>query len=245
MPRHKQVTTCRKYGGPISDRCGCEFCCLAVCAVCGGAEGSLTTDCPGERINHDRQQEIYETTLDYVDARGWHLAGTDDGIPIARSPRFENTKLPPEPPQSDLRAVIAPSIDWVAVDRMLNLQHVLLQKALAWVRADRAADELAATLTRIEDDVALMPKGQDPAESNAHARELLKTLEHKKIGYRLTNQRAETCDGEFRQAARTLFAALEESQVAANDELLFTRICGCTVVAGAACPHFVAARGVE
>ena len=104
MPRHKQVTTCRKYGGPTFDRCSCEHCNLAVCSVCGGAEASLTTDCPGESVNHDRQQEIYETTLDYIEARGWHLAQTDK-----RSPRFENTKLPPEPPRSDPRAVVAPS----------------------------------------------------------------------------------------------------------------------------------------
>lgn len=246
MPRHKQVTTCRKYGGPRSDRCSCEHCCLAVCAVCGASEGSLTTDCPGEIVNHARQQEVYETNLDYVDARGWHLAQTDDGMPIAsRSPRFENTKLPPEPPRADSRAVVAPSIDWALVDRMMTLQHVLSQKAFAWVLADRGADEHAATITRIEDEIdAQMPKGKEDKEPNKQAQELLKTLEYERVDFRLASQRSEKCDDEFRQAARTLVTTLEDAQVATatNDEMLFTRTCGCTVVAGTACPHFVAAR---
>ena len=259
MPRHKQVTTCRKSGGPVSKMCSCEHCTLAVCAVCGAGEGTLTTDCPGTHVDHDRQQEVYETNLDYTDDRGWHLAGlayavehgqpyvhlaqTDDGTPIARrSARFEGTRVPPEPPRVDPRAVVAPSINWAAVDRIANLQHALSQKAIAWVLADRVADEHSATLTRMEDEVAVhLPKGQEP---NEHAQELLKTLEYEKIGFRLANQNAEKCDDEFRQAARKLVAALVAGQVAtvANDKLLFTRTCGCTVVAGAACPHFVAAR---
>jgi hypothetical protein len=81
-------------------------------------------------------------------------------------------------------------------------------------------------------------------EPNEHTQELLGKLEHAKLEFRLANQRAETCDDEFRQAARTLVTALKEGQVAAvaNDKTLFTRTCGCTVVAGAACPHFVAAN---
>lgn len=85
MPRHKQVTTCRKTCGPVSDRCSCEHCTLAVCSVCGAYEGSLTTDCPGSKISYDRQQEIYETKLDYTDERGWHQGQSMK----ERSPRFE------------------------------------------------------------------------------------------------------------------------------------------------------------
>jgi hypothetical protein len=259
MPRHKQVTTCRKSGGPVSNMCSCEHCCLAVCEVCGGAEGTLTTDCPGTKVAYDRHQEVFETNLDYTDDRGWHLAGfahavehgqpyvhlaqTADGTPIPRrSPRFEDTKLPPEPPRPDPRMIVAPSINWAAVDRIADLKHALSLKAIAWVLADRVADEHSATLTRIEDEVAVhLPKGQEP---NEHARELLETLEYEKIGFRLANQSAEKCDDEFRQAARRLVTTLEEGQVAAvsNDKMLFTRTCGCTVVAGAACPHFVAAK---
>lgn len=236
MPRHKQVTTCRKSGGPVSKHCSCEHCCLAVCEVCGGAEGSLTTDCPGEKVAYDRHQEVFETNLDYTDDRGWHLAQNGDGSPIRRSPRFEDTTLPPEAPRPDPRAVVAPSIDWAAVDHITDLKHELSLKAIAWVLADRVAEDRAAILTRIEDEVAVhLPKGQEPSE---HALEMLKTLEYEKIGFRLANQSAEKCDDEFRQEARRLVATLEK----ANDKMLFTRTCGCTVVAGTACPHFVAAN---
>ena len=242
MPHHKQVTTCRKGGGPVSKMCSCEHCCLDVCEVCGGAEGTLTTDCPGTKVTYERHQEVFETNLDYTDDRGWHLAQADDGTPIRRSPRFENTQLPPEPPRHDPREIVAPSINWAAIDHITDLKHELSLKAIAWVLADRVTDDHSATLTRIEDETAVhLPKGQEP---NEHALELLKTLEYEKIGFRLANQSAEKCNDEFRQAARKLVATLEAGQVAAvaNDKMLFTRTCGCTVVAGAACPHFVAAN---
>ena len=238
MPRHKQVTTCRKTGGPISKMCSCEHCCLAVCAVCGGAEGTLTTDCPGTKVDYDRQQEVFETDYDYTETRGWHMAPP----PARRSPRFEHTEVPPETPRADPRSVVAPSINWEAVDRIANLQHELSQKAIAWVLADRVTDNHSATLARIEDEIGVhLPKGQAP---NAPARELLKTLEYEKLSFKLANQRSEKCDDEFRQTARRLVAVLEAGQAAAlsNDKMLFTRTCGCTVVAGAACPHFVAAK---
>ncbi len=74
MPLHQQVTKCLRGGGKVSRYCGCQHCCLAVCSVCGAYEGSLTTDCPGERVDYDKQQEVYTTMLDYVDGRGWHLS---------------------------------------------------------------------------------------------------------------------------------------------------------------------------
>jgi hypothetical protein len=92
MARHKQVTTCRKTGGPLSDRCSCEHCALAVCSVCCGFEGGLTTDCSRETLSFDRQKEIYETNLDYVESRGWH-----QGEPMQRrTPLFEGR--PPHRP---------------------------------------------------------------------------------------------------------------------------------------------------
>lgn len=250
MPRHKQVTTCRRGGGPVSKTCPCEHCSLAVCAVCGGAEGTLTTDCPGKTIEVERHQELYETNLDYTDERGWYLAQPGDlqvtqrygTTVVKRSPRFESTEVPPEPPRPDPRTMVAPSIDWQAVDRITDLKHELSQKAIAWVLADRIVEDYSANLVRLEGAVAThLPKGQKP---NEHAQDLLKTLEYEKIGFRLANQSAEKCDDEFRQAARKLVTVLEEGHVTtvANDKMLFTRTCGCTVVAGAACPHFVAAR---
>jgi hypothetical protein len=246
MPRHHQVTTCRKSGGPVSKHCSCEHCTLSVCSVCDAGEGGLTTDCPGSKIAFDKQQEIYETSLDYTDDRGWHLAEPM----MRRSPRFESTKLPPEPPHVDLRATIAPSIDWGTVDRNASLQHELAQKAIAWVLADRIADDHSATLTRLEDEVdAQLPRKEaidaitdkvDLSQPDEQTRELLGKLEYEKIEFHLASRRAEKCDEEFRQAARKLVTALESGHVPAHDEMLFKRTCGCTVVAGTACPHFVA-----
>lgn len=201
MPRHKQVTTCRKSGGPVSKFCSCEHCTLAVCSACGSYEGGLTTDCPGSKVSFDRQQEVYETNLDYSDDRGWH-----QGEPMKRrSPRFEETRLPPEPPRADPRATIAPTIDWAMVDRNAALQHELSLRAIAWVLADRSAEDNSAICTRLEDEIDAL-RGRDP---NVHTQELLTKLESATIDFKLANQRAEKCDDEFRQAARKLVEALE------------------------------------
>jgi hypothetical protein len=232
MPRHQQVTTCR-HGGPVSEHCYCEHCALSVCAACGAYEGSLTTDCPGEKVSFDRQQEVCETRLDYTDARGWH-----QGDPMTRrSPRFE-------PPPPDPRAVVLPSTDWERVDRVIDLQRALARRAIAWVLADRIADDHAADLTRIDDEVAAhMRPGQPDARAQAllaklerakaelarardevaaHARQqqqqtpdaraqaLLAKLEYAKISFQLADQRAQKCDDELRQAARQVVAALED-----------------------------------
>lgn len=136
MPRHQQVTTCRK-GGPVEKFCNCENCSLSVCSVCGAYEDGLTTDCPGLKVAFNRQKEVYETSLDYTDERGWHL-----GAPMKRrTPRFESTKLLPELPRVDPRTVIAPSIYWAAVDRHVSLQHELAQKAIAWALAESTAED--------------------------------------------------------------------------------------------------------
>jgi hypothetical protein len=231
MPRHKQVTTCRRGGGPVSKMCPCEHCSLAVCEVCGGAEGTLTTDCPGTKIDGARHQEIYETSLDYTDERGWHLAQPGElqvkqrygATIVRRSPRFESTEVPPEPPRPDPRTIVAPSINWATVDRTAHLQHELMLKGIAWVLADRVADDHSAALTRLENEVdEHLPKspvflmvtgttGTLGSAPNEHARELLKKLEHEKIGFHLASQRAEKCDDEFRQAARKLVEALEDA----------------------------------
>lgn len=211
MPRHQQITTCRKGGGPISKFCTCQHCTLSVCEVCGAYEDGLTTDCPGSKIDFDKQQEIYETSLDYTDDRGWHLGE----LLKRRTPCFAQTKLPPTPPSVDPRTVTAPSIDWDVVDRNALLQHELSLKAIAWVLADRIADDHSATLTRLEDEIdAQMPRSTAgnktvSVEPNERVRELLATLEHEKIGFHLASQRVEKCDDEFRQAARMLVSALE------------------------------------
>jgi hypothetical protein len=50
----------------------CSYCELAVCRICGLFEGSLTTDCPGERVKCELSDKIYSEKLDYrVDEGGW------------------------------------------------------------------------------------------------------------------------------------------------------------------------------
>ena len=188
MPRHQQVTTCRKSEGPVSKHCSCEHCCLAVCSVCGGAEGSLTTDCPGTLVGADRQREIYETSLDYTDDQGWHL-GTERRSP--RSPRFARAEVPPAPPRDDPRAVIAPAIDWTTIDRHADLQRDLALKAIAWVLAERDCEDRSAALV------------QDARDGRTDRKD-------KDVDFKLACKRAETADNEFRQVARRIVDALEQ-----------------------------------
>lgn len=49
---------------------GCNLCELFACAVCGGAEGSLTTNCPGRRVSSEMLDQVYDGWWDYRDARG-------------------------------------------------------------------------------------------------------------------------------------------------------------------------------
>ena len=201
MPRHKQVSTCRKSGGPTSKSCSCEHCSLAVCEMCGGAEGTLTSDCPGTTVGAERQQEIYETPLDYTDGRGWHLAQSQS----QRLPRFEADQPGPVARPVDQRGVVAPSTDWAAVDRTLDLQHELAQKAIAWVTADETTEELSATLLRTREQADLL-RGTD---LDASGLELHARLERAKIDFHLADQRSQRSDDEFRQSARRLVAWLK------------------------------------
>lgn len=201
MPRHKQVTTCLRGDGPISKCCTCSHCTLSVCSVCGAYEGGLTTDCPGEKVEYDRQQEVYETPLDYTDARGWH-----QGEPMKRrTPRFEQM-LPPEPPRIDQRMVVASAIDWERVDRTMALQHELSQRAIAWVIAERTCEDRTAAYVSVQDEAASL-RGKESLDERE--RDLLARLERAKIDFHLADQRAQKCDDELRQAARKLVAVLE------------------------------------
>lgn len=40
---------------------------LSLCEVCGGAEGSMPTECPGERMSGDQIDAVYAGNLDFVD----------------------------------------------------------------------------------------------------------------------------------------------------------------------------------
>lgn len=46
---------------------------LAICKVCGLAEGCLTTDCPGEKIKAGCQDAIYDGLLDFSNGQWRYL----------------------------------------------------------------------------------------------------------------------------------------------------------------------------
>lgn len=52
---------------------GCMFCDggLSSCTVCGGAEGSLPTDCPGVEMTKQQADGVYAGSIDYREGRGW------------------------------------------------------------------------------------------------------------------------------------------------------------------------------
>ena len=213
MTHHKRETTCRKSGGPVSKGCSCEHCSLDVCSVCGGGEGSLTTDCPGTRIDADRHQELCETRLDYTDARGWHLAAlTSRRSPSFDSPGWKGSSTAERavddlPAHADPRALIAPSVNWSTVDRVTDLQRELASKAIAWAVADRICEEHSAVLTRIKDEIdAQLAAGNAPADLGG----LIAEQERARIDFRLAEQQAQEHDDEFRQTARRLVATIEE-----------------------------------
>jgi len=47
---------------------GCPYCDggLAYCTVCKGAEGSLPTECPGEPMGAEKEQLVYDESLDFI-----------------------------------------------------------------------------------------------------------------------------------------------------------------------------------
>jgi len=54
------------------EQSGCMFCDggLGACTVCGGAEGTLTTECCGRRLTEEEKDKVYkEGTLDYLDGQ--------------------------------------------------------------------------------------------------------------------------------------------------------------------------------
>lgn len=52
---------------------GCMFCAggLYACEVCGGAEGSMTTQCPGRRLSADELEQVYAQRRDFNQNRWW------------------------------------------------------------------------------------------------------------------------------------------------------------------------------
>lgn len=69
-PRHLRER-CRRASclDCMSGSCIVEV--LFVCAVCGGAEGDLPTDCPGEVIPHELRREIHAGRANFISQHGW------------------------------------------------------------------------------------------------------------------------------------------------------------------------------
>lgn len=44
---------------------------LSACVRCGGGEGSLPTDCPGERMSYETERAVCADSVDYVRGLGW------------------------------------------------------------------------------------------------------------------------------------------------------------------------------
>lgn len=42
---------------------------LFACRICNGAEGTLTTECPGTIINEEKQNLIYNGKLDFINGK--------------------------------------------------------------------------------------------------------------------------------------------------------------------------------
>lgn len=73
FPRHKLH---RGWSHPPGDETAltCHICRggLAFCTVCKGAEGDLTTDCPGYSPSEDTRSMISSGHINFTHALGWH-----------------------------------------------------------------------------------------------------------------------------------------------------------------------------
>ncbi|MER2114212.1 MAG: hypothetical protein ABS904_00485 [Solibacillus isronensis] len=62
------------YDGCGTGDCGgtCYYCTLSICKVCGGAEGSLTSDCPGTKVTGKIDDMVYGGIIDYRNGHWLH-----------------------------------------------------------------------------------------------------------------------------------------------------------------------------
>lgn len=73
-PKHLRVNCSRDKDGYLSNNCAggsCWCSTLFLCKRCGGGEGSLPTDCPGERMTAEEKDLVYAEKLNYIRNRGW------------------------------------------------------------------------------------------------------------------------------------------------------------------------------
>lgn len=57
----------------------CNYCDggLALCTVCGGAEGSMPSECPGRSMTHREQELVFSGVTDFYDG-SWHEPRTPE-----------------------------------------------------------------------------------------------------------------------------------------------------------------------
>jgi hypothetical protein len=69
LSEHPPIKNHVKATHPPDKNCGpygCNVCNLFICSVCGGAEGSLPTECPGYRMPPTMADLVYAGAIDYV-----------------------------------------------------------------------------------------------------------------------------------------------------------------------------------
>ena len=85
---HQRVTSANC---PCAGPWPCVVCdgSLFLCGACGGAEGSLTTHCPGVPVGPDRLDLVYQGLIDYVNGR-WLLGAVSPHCPAGQARRQEH-----------------------------------------------------------------------------------------------------------------------------------------------------------
>jgi len=57
---------------------------LSMCVLCGGAEGAIPTDCPGEWMHDIVEQEVFDGELDFRRVLGGWVRMSNRGTPPKR-----------------------------------------------------------------------------------------------------------------------------------------------------------------
>lgn len=70
---------------------------LFLCKVCGGAEGSLPSHCPGAPVGADRLDQVYWGEMDYLNGR-WVVGAVSPHCPAGQVSRQEHPACPTSPP---------------------------------------------------------------------------------------------------------------------------------------------------
>lgn len=80
FPRHRLV------GRDVPCSCSLDVHCmicdggLSLCMVCGGAEASMPTDCPGSRMGDLTARGVESGALDYRVRTGWYATEDAQGL---------------------------------------------------------------------------------------------------------------------------------------------------------------------